>query len=1057
MDLTSRLQDHLGAAFRIERELGGGGMSRVFLAHEHRLSRKVVVKVLSPELVQGINAERFEREILLAASLQQANIVPVLAAGEVDGLPYFTMPFIEGESLRNRLTGSGMPINDILAILRDITKALAYAHDRGIVHRDIKPDNVLLSGGTAVVTDFGIAKAISASRTAGSGATLTSVGTSIGTPAYMAPEQVAGDPDVNHLADLYSLGCLAHELITGRAPFADRTAQRMLAAHLSEPPPAIESVRGDCPPALAGLVARLLAKDPADRPRDAAEVLRAIDAAATSSAPTLAMSGPGMLPKVLAYYAAATGLVALLARTAVVAIGLPEWAFTGAMVVMLLGLPALLFTAWVKRTVRRAAGTVPTLTPGGTMVASHGTMATLALRANRYISWRRTMRGGIVAMGAFVLLVTGFMVTRAMGVGPAASLFAAGTLDQQDRVLLADLVAASEDSALAPIVVEAVRAAMSQTNAIRLLEPADVADVLEQMHRGRSSRIDPAIAQDVALRSGAKAILGGRFARVGTGYAVSLELRSASDGAVLTSVQSTTTEARLLETVDDLTRKLRSKLGESLRQVQRSVPLPKATTSSLAALRKFGEASQANDVESDFDAAVRLAREAVAIDSTFALAWRKLAIALLNGEYLVALRDAALEQSLRHADRLSPLERQIVIGTFYGLHSTQGDEAKSLEAYRAAYRIDPTNNIAIQQLRVDYERRGISDSALAIARREYELRPNLKSHLSVAIARATVGDLDVAAATLDSISRNTPDDTATAIFQRTALWVAWKRGDDASARRMIERLAVAPRLADRVFGLLRLSELELTAGRLAASQAAIAERARLMASRERFDDTPLWEADKNIRYRDRRDLGVRQVNAMIASPEWARVSANERPYWDVIDVYSEAGRPDLARRILDAWQRDVPESFTDDLWRPYVSAAEGSIALAEGKAALAAEKFRAAIHNADGTEAGYIGLNLLGLGRAYDAAGQVDSAEAVFHRFLALPPEKRGEGSAEGYGLAMIRKRLGEIYESRGEVKRAIAQYAALVEQWADTDAELQPAVREIRTRLGELNRREGN
>src|SRR5687768_4761483 len=220
MDLRQRLQQTLGTTFTIDRELGGGGMSRVFVADERRLNRKVVIKVLTPELAAGVSGERFEREIQLAASLQQANIVPILAAGEMDGLPFYTMPFVDGESLRTRLQREHqLPVSVVIGVLRDVAKALAYAHDRSIVHRDIKPDNVLLSGGTAVVTDFGISKALVAARTRTEGPTLTQQGTSIGTPAYMAPEQAAGDPAVDHRADIYSLGCMAYELLTGQSPF----------------------------------------------------------------------------------------------------------------------------------------------------------------------------------------------------------------------------------------------------------------------------------------------------------------------------------------------------------------------------------------------------------------------------------------------------------------------------------------------------------------------------------------------------------------------------------------------------------------------------------------------------------------------------------------------------------------------------------------------------------------------------------------------------------------------------------------------------------------------
>src|SRR5258705_5705407 len=207
-ELSGRLQAALGAAYRVEGEGGGGGMTRVFLAEEPRLARRVVVKVLPPELAAEISVDRFNREIQLSASLQHPHIVPLLAAGGEADVLYYTMPFVEGEALRTRLAREGeLPVRDAVRILKDVADALAYAHARGIVHRDIKPDNVLLTGHHAVVADFGIAKAIQASGAAG----LTSVGMAIGTPAYMAPEQAAGDPNVDHRADIYAFGAMAYE------------------------------------------------------------------------------------------------------------------------------------------------------------------------------------------------------------------------------------------------------------------------------------------------------------------------------------------------------------------------------------------------------------------------------------------------------------------------------------------------------------------------------------------------------------------------------------------------------------------------------------------------------------------------------------------------------------------------------------------------------------------------------------------------------------------------------------------------------------------------------
>ncbi len=264
-------------------------MSRVFLATERTLDRKVVIKVLLPELAAGVNVERFRREIQLAAQLQHPHIVPLLSAGEAEGLPYFVMPFVSGESLRTRVAREGeFPISETLRILRDVVSALAYAHARGVVHRDVKPDNVLLSGGVAVVTDFGVAKAVSISSGSGEATSLTSHGVALGTPAYMAPEQATATPNTDHRADIYALGIVAYEMLTGSTPFTGRSVQQVLAAQVVEEPEPVERRRPAVPPLLASLVRDCLAKRPADRPQTAADVMYVLDAIATPSGGTAA-------------------------------------------------------------------------------------------------------------------------------------------------------------------------------------------------------------------------------------------------------------------------------------------------------------------------------------------------------------------------------------------------------------------------------------------------------------------------------------------------------------------------------------------------------------------------------------------------------------------------------------------------------------------------------------------------------------------------------------------------------------------------------------------------
>ncbi|CAN5231456.1 hypothetical protein BH23GEM2_BH23GEM2_14310 [soil metagenome] len=381
--LQEQLQETLGAAYRIERELPGAGMSRVFVATEVELERTVVVKVLPPDLAAGINTERFRREIQLAAKLQHPHIVPLLFAGARGGLLFYTMPFIEGESLRARLAKSReLPIPEAIRVVMEVADALAYAHARGVVHRDIKPENVLISGNHVVVTDFGVAKAL----TNATGETsLTSMGVALGTPAYMAPEQATADPLTDHRADIYALGVLAYELLAGRPPFTGLNPQQVLSAHVTSQPEPVISHRATVPPQLADVVMRCLEKNPADRWQTAEEVRAQLAAVLTPSGGMLPVRSAAAepvrarpTPQRIAIIAGAAGLL-------VAAAVLSSIAFRGGGDEYVIG---------TTRQITSASGQEmqPTLSPDGKIVAFVGVTPTGEQLFIRYVEGGRTIQ-----------------------------------------------------------------------------------------------------------------------------------------------------------------------------------------------------------------------------------------------------------------------------------------------------------------------------------------------------------------------------------------------------------------------------------------------------------------------------------------------------------------------------------------------------------------------------------------------------------------------------------------------------------------------------------------
>jgi TolB-like protein/tetratricopeptide (TPR) repeat protein len=288
-----RLQKALADRYAVERELGRGGMASVYLAQERHPQRHVAIKVLDPAVAATLGRERFLREVDLASKLAHPHILPIYAAAEADGLLYYVMPYVEGESLRDRLTREKqLPLDDALRISREVADALSYAHSRGVVHRDIKPENILLESGHAVVADFGIARAIDQAG----GPSLTQTGVALGTPAYMSPEQAAGSKDLDGRSDLYSLGCVLYEMLAGEPPFTGPTADSVVYQHLAVEPPSVTRLRPAVPASVAAALQRALAKTPADRFNPVAQFAEALGSRASLTGQSEAAATPSAVP-----------------------------------------------------------------------------------------------------------------------------------------------------------------------------------------------------------------------------------------------------------------------------------------------------------------------------------------------------------------------------------------------------------------------------------------------------------------------------------------------------------------------------------------------------------------------------------------------------------------------------------------------------------------------------------------------------------------------------------------------------------------------------------------
>ena len=1028
-------------------------MSRVFAATEIALGRKVVVKVLPPELAEGVSVERFKREIQLAARLQHPHIVPVLSAGEMNGLPYYIMPLVNGDSLRTRLfAGEPLPIPEVISILRDVAKALACAHESGVAHRDIKPENVLLTGGSAVVTDFGVAKALSASKTLSPGETLTQVGTSLGTPAYMAPEQVAADPDTDHRADIYAFGVMGYEMLAGRPPFHGRSPQKLLAAQMGERPEPISQLQPETPPLLAQLVMSCLEKEPDDRPQSAAAIKLALEQVTSGGGipamPEILLGGRRRVWRALGLYAVAFALVALVAKAAIITIGLPEWVFPGAVTVMALGLPVMLFTAFVHHGAYQAL-TAPLLTPRGTPVVQ-STMTKLAVRASPWVSWRKTAVGGALALGAFVVLVSGFMTMRALGIGPAGSLLGAGVLKNRAPVLLDDFRGPANDSTLGPVVTEAFRTDLGQSNVVTLVDPARVAGVLQRMHRTDAKRLDLALAREIAIRDGIPAVIDGDVSTIGPTYVLSVRLVSADSGRELAAFRESADDSKgVIPAIDRLSKRLRGKIGESLRTVRQTPALEEVSTGSLDALRKYVQAVHAREAEGDPLRAKQLLNEAIALDSGFAMAYRKLGLVYRNDLNLPDEGTAAFKKAMEHSSRLSEVERQMTIGSYYEF-STEVDPARALAAYDAVLAIRPDYNVALTNAAALYMvDLGDFKKAIAYLRRALGADSSgIRTYQGLENALNDDGQISERDRIVNLAERNFPTNPE-AKLDRIYFLVLDDHYDSATlVLRRIQRESPYNQVTQSAITWL-LSNIATREGRLAASEQLVSEGSAIDAQRGLLSaplSRELIFAFDDVWFREEKARGLQRLDAALARYSLASIPPLQRPYPYIATVYALGGRPARARAVLAEMEHAIPAPLLGS--QQYeIHKARGEIALAEQQSKEALTEFR------EGASRGYPTDRLPNIGRAFDMMDNADSTIAAFEGYLRRTSTARY--ATDDRYRAGVYKRLGELYEARGDTARATTNYAAFVSYWKDADPELQIRVAQIQKRLARLRSRE--